>query len=72
MGYNGNDNGHAIFNYVRIPRGDMLMHYTSVARDGTYSTVPSREKLLYGGILQGRGVIVRTSLSIIFIYITLS
>lgn len=62
MGYNGNDNGYAIFNHVRIPRGDMLMRHATLARDGTYTKVVDREKLLYDGMLKGRGVIVSVSL----------
>jgi acyl-CoA oxidase len=59
MSYNGTDNGYAIFNQVRIPRTNLLMRHAKVSRDGIYSCAPLREKLIYGGMLNGRAIIVR-------------
>jgi hypothetical protein len=56
MSYNGTDNGYAIFNQVRIPRTNLLMRHSQVSRDGTYTAVPLREKLVYGGMLNGRSI----------------
>lgn len=61
MAYNGTDNGYAIFNHVRIPRTNLLMRYSTVDRDGNYTSVPLRQKLIYGGMLNGRGIIARHS-----------
>ncbi|TVY83871.1 Peroxisomal acyl-coenzyme A oxidase [Lachnellula suecica] len=59
MSYNDTDNGYAVFKHVRIPRKHLLMRYTTVTRDGSYSSDPLSEKLLYGGLLNGRTVIIR-------------
>jgi acyl-CoA oxidase len=61
MSYNGTDNGYATFTHVRIPRTALLSRYTSVSRTGTYNASPLREKLLYGGMLNGRSLIIRNS-----------
>ena len=37
MGYNSKNNGWCTFDQVRIPRDQMLMKYTKVERDGTFS-----------------------------------
>jgi acyl-CoA oxidase len=59
MSYNGTDNGYAVFNHVRIPRTNLLSRYNTVSRDGTYKAHPLREKLVYGGMLNGRSAIIR-------------
>ena len=61
MAYNGTDNGYAIFDQVRIPRTNLLMRHATLTRDGTYTAAPLREKLLYGGMLNGRFIIIRHS-----------
>ncbi len=61
MSYNGTDNGYAIFNHVRIPRTNLLMRYATVSRDGIYKSDPLRSKLVYGGMLNGRSLIVRSA-----------
>ncbi|KUJ19073.1 acyl-CoA oxidase [Mollisia scopiformis] len=61
MSYNDTDNGYAIFNYVRIPRTDLLSRHASVSQLGAYTSVPLRDKLVYGGMLNGRSVIVRAA-----------
>jgi acyl-CoA oxidase len=61
MAYNGTDNGYAIFNHVRIPRTNLLMRHCQVARDGSYTSNPLRQKLAFGGMLSGRGIIVRAA-----------
>ncbi|KAH7400221.1 hypothetical protein BKA64DRAFT_694778 [Cadophora sp. MPI-SDFR-AT-0126] len=58
MSYNGTDNGYATFKNVRIPRSNLLMKHASVSRDGKYTSVPLRQKLLYGGMMNGRRVII--------------
>jgi acyl-CoA oxidase len=63
MSYNGTDNGYAIFRHVRIPRTNMLMRHSTVLRDGTYTSIPLRQKLLFGGMLTGRLHIVRSAAS---------
>ena len=37
FGYTSKDNGWAMFDKVRIPREDMLMGFSSVEKDGTFS-----------------------------------
>lgn len=61
MSYNGTDNGYAVFNHVRIPRTALLSRYTSVSSTGIYTSSPLHEKLLYGGMLNGRSLIIRNS-----------
>lgn len=61
MAYNGTDNGYAIFNHVRIPRANLCARYTAVSRTGTYTASPLSSKLLYGGMLNGRNLIIRNS-----------
>ncbi|KAF8857328.1 acyl-CoA oxidase [Acephala macrosclerotiorum] len=61
MAYNGSDNGYAIFKHVRIPRTDLLSRYATVSRSGLYKSHPFRDKLVYGGMLNGRSAIARAS-----------
>ena len=58
LSYNAADNGYAVFENVRIPRSNLLMKLASVSRDGTYTSVPLRQKLLYGGMMNGRRVMI--------------
>jgi len=37
MGYNSKNNGWCTFDHVRIPRQNLLMKYTRVDRDGSFS-----------------------------------
>ena len=37
MGYNSKNNGWCTFDHVRIPRTNMLMKYTRVDKDGSFS-----------------------------------
>ena len=59
MSYDEVDNGFASFDHVRIPRTNLLMRHATVARDGSYDALPLRNKLLYGGMLKTRIVILR-------------
>lgn len=59
MSYNGTDNGYAIFNHVRIPRTNLFMRHCKVARDGSYTSSPLRQKLVFGGMLSGRALMIR-------------
>lgn len=59
ISYNSTDNGYAIFHHVRSPRTHLLMRHCTVTRSGAYTSSPLREKLLYGGMLNGRSVIIR-------------
>jgi acyl-CoA oxidase len=59
MSYNGTDNGYAIFNHVRIPRTHLLMRHCKVTQDGTYTSSPLRQKLVFGGMLNGRSIMIR-------------
>lgn len=61
MSFNTIDNGFIIFHGVRIPRTNLLMRYSTVSRDGTYTADPLREKLLYGGMLRGRKMIIKNA-----------
>ncbi|MFI7586197.1 acyl-CoA dehydrogenase [Spongisporangium articulatum] len=57
-GLNGVDNGRISFDDVRIPRGNLLDRYASVAEDGTYSSPienPSRRFFtMLGTLVRGR------------------
>jgi acyl-CoA oxidase len=68
MSYNGTDNGYAVFNHVRIPRTNLLMRHSKVSRDGTYTTVPLRQKLVYGGMLNGRSISKYLEQSVSFVH----
>ncbi|KAE8446818.1 hypothetical protein EG329_011595 [Mollisiaceae sp. DMI_Dod_QoI] len=61
ISYNGTDNGYAIFDHVRIPRSNLLSRHAEVSSTGQYTSAPHREKLVYGGMLNGRCVIVRAA-----------
>lgn len=52
------DNGFCDFRQVRIPRVNMLMRHASVSREGKYTQVDYRQKLIFGGMLNGRLLIV--------------
>ncbi|PVH81351.1 acyl-CoA oxidase [Cadophora sp. DSE1049] len=58
MSYNAAGNGYAVFKSVRIPRSNLLMKHASVSRDGKYTSIPLRQKLLYGGMMNGRRVMI--------------
>ncbi|KAF2123520.1 acyl-CoA oxidase [Dothidotthia symphoricarpi CBS 119687] len=51
MGYNEADNGFASFNYVRIPRTQMLMAHSQLSSSGVYTKTPLRQKLSYSVML---------------------
>uniref|UniRef100_A0A0G4HS83 Acyl-coenzyme A oxidase n=3 Tax=Chromera velia TaxID=505693 RepID=A0A0G4HS83_9ALVE len=57
LGYNGMDNGAMQLANVRIPRRNLLMRYTRVDRDGTYSKVGD-QKMLYGAMTYTRMSII--------------
>lgn len=61
MSYNFTDNGWATFDQVRIPRANLLMRFATVAKDGTHTSAPQREKLLYAGMLRGRRSILKAT-----------
>nr|CAB3219768.1 peroxisomal acyl-coenzyme A oxidase 1 [Phallusia mammillata] len=60
FGYGANDNGFLRLNNHRIPRENMLMKYSQVAPDGTY-TKPPKAELTYGTMTFIRSMIVRAS-----------
>lgn len=47
FGFSSVDNGYVSFDHVRIPRQNMLMRFSKVEKDGTYSK-PPHDKLTYG------------------------
>ena len=53
MGYNSKNNGWCTFDQVRIPRDQMLMKYTSVDRDGSFS-VEGDTRALYSVMMSIR------------------
>ena len=53
FGYSSKDNGYAIFNKVRIPRRNMLMRFTVVDRDGSFS-INGDLRILYSTMLNIR------------------
>lgn len=57
MGYQGMDNGSLHLTNVRIPRKHLLMRFSEVARDGTYTRTGSR-KLLYSTLTFTRKQII--------------
>lgn len=62
FGYNGVDNGFLRFEYVRIPRENMLMRFTKVTPEGTYvPPPPSNKKSTYATMLFVRASIVEDS-----------
>ncbi|XP_062520346.1 peroxisomal acyl-coenzyme A oxidase 1-like isoform X2 [Corticium candelabrum] len=61
MGYATSDNGFLQLTNVRIPRDQMLMRYSQVAPDGTYSRLAGGEKLMYGTMLTVRCYLIRYS-----------
>ncbi|KAF9167014.1 hypothetical protein DFQ26_006149 [Actinomortierella ambigua] len=54
------DNGYARFDNVRIPRENMLMRFSKVSRDGTFSK-PPHPKLAYGGMTTVRTALISAS-----------
>jgi len=61
FGYFGMDNGFLQLDNVRIPRDQMLMKYSKVAPDGTYSKPPTA-KIAYGTMVQVRsGIVLHTA-----------
>ncbi|XP_078619508.1 peroxisomal acyl-coenzyme A oxidase 1-like [Branchiostoma floridae x Branchiostoma japonicum] len=60
MESNGNDNGFARFDHVRIPRENMLMKFARVEADGTYVQPPS-SKLAYSNMVYLRGTFVMSA-----------
>jgi acyl-CoA oxidase len=61
MGYDTSDNGFLQFTNVHIPRDQMLMRFSKVAPDGTYSHDPGTEKLVYSIMLSVRCHLIRYS-----------
>jgi hypothetical protein len=57
-GAQGLDNGYLRFTEVHIPRENMLMKWSQVSRDGTY-TAPPIPQMAYGALIGGRVAIVR-------------
>lgn len=57
LGMNAIDNGYLRLDSVRIPRGNMLMRFASLTRDGVYSQ-PPHAKLAYGGMIFVRASII--------------
>lgn len=65
MSYNGTCNGYAIFNNVRIPRGDMLKKHARVTEDGKYEgAIPSH--VMHATLLMVRGIIVNCKSNSLF------
>ena len=60
MGRNAIDNGWIQFTNVRIPRTNLLMRHTKVARDGRV-TEPMFPQLTYGALVHGRMAMIRES-----------
>ncbi|CAK8678544.1 peroxisomal acyl-coenzyme A oxidase 1-like isoform X2 [Clavelina lepadiformis] len=60
MGFGPNDNGYLKLHKHRIPRTNMLMKYSQVSPDGTY-TKPPRSTLTYGTMTFVRVLIVHGS-----------
>jgi acyl-CoA oxidase len=59
-GTNANDNGFVRFTHVRIPRTNMCMRHSTLARNGAY-TKPQHSKLSYGTMVGVRSSIVLSS-----------
>jgi acyl-CoA oxidase len=57
FGFNANDNGYLELKNVRIPRDQMLMKYSQVDRDGTYSKPPFA-KIAYGTMVYVRSTML--------------
>lgn len=53
MGYNSKNNGWCTFDHVRIPRDQLLMKYTRVDRDGSFS-VQGDTRVLYSVMMEIR------------------
>jgi len=60
MGYNSKNNGWCTFDQVRIPRDQMLMKYTKVDRDGSFS-VEGDTRALYSVMMSIRMMMFRHS-----------
>jgi acyl-CoA oxidase len=60
IGYNAKDNGYVRFNYVRIPRENMLMRYSKVTKNGEF-TKAMNEKIGYATMMQVRTSILRSA-----------
>lgn len=53
LGYNGKNNGWAIFDQVRIPRENLLNRYVDVDKDGTFSTKGDM-RIMYSVMMETR------------------
>lgn len=60
QGRNGISNGYVLFKNVRIPRGNMLMRWSVVTKEGDYIPSPN-PALSYGALIEGRTRICVTS-----------
>jgi acyl-CoA oxidase len=65
FGLDESDNGFLQLTNVRIPRDQMLMRFTKVAPDGTYSSVTGWQKMFYTAILFGRSNLITSAARII-------
>jgi len=62
FGFGGVDNGYLSFDHVRIPRVNMLMRYSQVAEDGTYTPPPpANAKASYATMVFVRSDIVKNA-----------
>lgn len=62
VGFGGVDNGFMSMEYVRIPRNHMLMRFSKVAPDGTYTPPPAaNSKASYATMVYVRADIVKNS-----------
>ena len=60
FGYNSKNNGWASFDNVRIPRNQMLMKYTSVDKEGTFS-IEGDTRVLYSVMMDIRVQLIHHS-----------
>ena len=57
MGYHSKNNGWCMFDNVRIPRNQMLMKYTKLEKDGTFS-IDGDTRALYSVMMHIRMLMI--------------
>ena len=60
MGYNSKNNGWCTFEKVKIPRNQMLMKYTKLEKDGTFS-IEGDTRALYSVMMHIRMLMISHS-----------